>query len=129
MKCNHCGTYNEDLNSNFCANCGADLKRISENEEKTNSNSDNLNIINDIKDDSNTFLIIGIVMAMCCSLPFGAGVIIINELMYKKLLKEKDTDGIKKTKTLMIVLICVGMGSFLILQFFNIVLNVLEVVL
>lgn len=129
MKCNRCGTYNEDLNSNFCANCGADLQKNSENEEKANNNSNNLNTTNDIKDDSNIFLIIGIVMAVCCSLPFGAGVIIINELMYKKLLKEKDTDKIKKTKTLMIALICVGIGSFLILQFFNIVLNVLEVVL
>ena len=88
MKCNRCGTYNEDLNSNFCANCGADLQKNSENEEKANNNSNNLNTTNDIKDDSNIFLIIGIVMAVCCSLPFGAGVIIINELMYKKLLKE-----------------------------------------
>lgn len=47
-------------------------------------------------------------MALCCSMPFGAGVILLNELKYKKELQNGQLDSAKKTKTIMIVLIVVG---------------------
>ena len=121
MKCPNCGNTNENQNNKFCTCCGTKLDKNEQNivQEQPKNNQPNQNTVNNNQNMSNTipnntnnntttFLVIGIIMAMCCSMPFGAGVILLNELKYKKELQNNQLDAAKKTKTIMIVLIVVG---------------------
>ena len=119
MKCPNCGNTNENQNNKFCVYCGTKLDNNEQNivQEQPQNNPINQNTVNNnqninsnVQNNNNTttFLIIGIIMAMCCSMPFGAGVILLNELKYKKELQNGQIDAAKKTKTIMIVLIVVG---------------------
>lgn len=123
MKCPNCGNTNDNPNNKFCTFCGTKLDNDEQNtnQEQTEQNVQNIqstvnsnqNVINNnqtnnVKNDTTTFLVIGIIMAFCCSMPFGAGVILLNELKYKKELQNGQLDSAKKTKTIMIVLIVVG---------------------
>lgn len=119
MKCPNCGNTNENQNNKFCTYCGTKLDNNEQNliKEQPQNNPINQNTVNNnqninsnVQNNNNTttFLIIGIIMAMCCSMPFGAGVILLNELKYKKELQNGQLDATKKTKTIMIVLIVVG---------------------
>lgn len=122
MKCPNCGNTIENQNNKFCTYCGTKLDNNEQNivQEQPNQNNqinqivvnDNQNMNNIIPNNTNhnttTFLVIGIIMALCCSMPFGAGIILLNELKYKKELQNGQLDSAKKTKTIMIVLIVVG---------------------
>ena len=121
MKCPNCGNTNENPNNKFCTCCGTKLDNNEQNtvQEQPQNNQPNQNTVNSNQNMSNTipnntnnntttFLVIGIIMALCCSMPFGAGVILLNELKYKKELQNNQLDAAKKTKTIMIVLIVVG---------------------
>ena len=119
MKCSNCGNINENQNNKFCVYCGTKLDNNEQNivQEQPQNNPINQNQVNNnqninynVQNNNNTttFLVIGIIMAMCCSMPFGAGVILLNELKYKKELQNGQLDAAKKTKTIMIVLIVVG---------------------
>ena len=118
MKCPNCGNTSDNQNNKFCTFCGTKLDNNEQNvnHEQTEQNVQNIqstvnsnqNQTNNVKSDTTTFLVIGIVMAFCCSMPFGAGVILLNELKYKKELQNSQFDSAKKTKTIMIVLIVVG---------------------
>ena len=119
MKCPNCGNTIENQNNKFCTYCGTKLDNNEQNivQEQPQNNPINQNVVNNnqninynVQNNNNTttFLIIGIIMAMCCSMPFGAGVILLNELKYKKELQNNQLDAAKKTKTIMIVLIIVG---------------------
>lgn len=124
MKCYKCG-YEVDDNDVFCSKCGTKL------EEKQDSNKFNeeINIQNNnfpIKNDSTTFLILGILLAMCCCFPIGISVILLNELKYKKLLANNNIEEANKTKNLMIILICVGVFVFFGFQILNILLSLIK---
>ena len=119
MKCPNCGNTNENQNNKFCVYCGTKLDNNEQNivQEQPQNNPINQNVVNNnqninynVQNNNNTttFLVIGIIMAMCCSMPFGAGIILLNELKYKKELQNNQLDAAKKTKTIMIVLIVVG---------------------
>ena len=119
MKCPNCGNISANQNNKFCTYCGTKLdnneptvvqeQNNQQNQNIVNNNQNmNNNIPNNKKNNTTTFLVIGIIMAMCCSLPFGGGVILLNELKYKKELQNGQLDSAKKTKTIMIVLIVVG---------------------
>lgn len=120
MKCDNCGNYIHDVNNNFCNNCGMKLKNTRDDSYNCKSNN------KIIQDDSITFLVIGIFLSMCCSLPFGVGIILINELRYKKLLYNGMEAQANKTKKLMIILILVGITIFLILHLLNILLTIID---
>lgn len=99
MYCKKCGFYIYDKNQKTCGNCGEVIQEVSIDTTTTNEN---------INKRGQTFLIIGIVLAMCCSLPFGVAIILINELKYKPQLIEGNMIESSKTKNLMIVLSCIG---------------------
>ena len=121
MICNKCGNKIKDNNSIFCSSCGIKLGDNTDN-IITNSNVNNQKN----KDDSNTFLILGIILSLCCSLPFGVAIILINELKYKKLLNDGLLDEANKYKTIMIVLSVIGFLFFIGMFVFQIVLSILE---
>ena len=119
MKCPNCGNTNENLNNKFCTYCGTKLDNNESNviQEQPQNNPINQNTVNNnqninsnVQNNNNTttFLVIGIIMAMCCSMPFGAGVILLNELKYKKELQACQLDEAEKTKKIIMVLIIVG---------------------
>lgn len=124
MKCNNCGKKIEDNSYIFCNNCGHKLDSVS----NKNTNVSKINNTN-IKDDSNNFLIIGIVLSLCCSLPFGVAVILINELKYKKLINDGLVEEAKKYRNIMIILSVIGFLVFFGYLVFKIVLTILEVLL
>jgi len=95
MKCKRCDYNFGETQEKVCSNCGEVISDIS---------SENKNV----DKESQLFLIIGIILAICCSLPFGIAVVFINEYKYKPLLREKNYLEANKFKTLMIVLSVVG---------------------
>lgn len=100
MNCKNCKTL-IDENQKFCSQCGE--KIIKENNIQIDVNK---NIEVDKK--SQPYLIIGILLAFCCSLPFGIAIILLNELKYKPQLREGNQLEADKTKNLMIIIMCVG---------------------
>ena len=99
MNCKKCGFYISDKNQKSCGNCGEIIQDASISTKTTDEN---------IEKQSQIFLIIGIVLAFCCSLPFGVAIILINEYKYKKELIEGNMVESSKTKKLMIILSCIG---------------------
>lgn len=95
MYCKRCGYNIGKTHEKVCANCGEIISDIVS-EDKN------------IEKDCQSFLIIGIILAFCCSIPFGVAVIFINEYKYKPLLKEKNYQEANKFKTLMIALSIIG---------------------
>lgn len=55
------------------------------------------------------FLVLGILMAFCCNMPFGVAVILINELKYKPNLESGKIKEADSTKTIMIIILVVGL--------------------
>ena len=108
MKCYkcECEISNDDI---FCRNCGAKLEK----EKDSNNVNENKNTIYK-QNDSTTFLIVGIILAMCCCFPVGIAIILLNELKYKKLLADNNIGKAQKIKNIMIILICVGVFVFFI---------------
>ena len=124
MKCYKCG-YEVNDNDVFCSKCGAKLEK----KQESNDFNKEFNVQNNngpIKNDSTTFLIAGIVLAMCCCFPIGISVILLNELKYKKLLANNNIEEANKTKNLMIILICVGIFVFFGFQILNILLSLIK---
>ena len=99
MYCRKCGANLLGNTSNYCPYCGEKLD-VTQNPTITNNNT---------AQNDQTFLIIGIILALCCSLPFGVAVVLINEYKYKPQLKEGNIQEANKTKTLMIVLMIIGL--------------------
>lgn len=97
MKCKKCGITIED-NQKFCSQCG----------EKLEINMNNIEKNREVDKKSQPYLIIGIILAICCSLPFGVAIILINELKYKPLLREDNQVEADKARNLMIILMIVG---------------------
>ena len=122
MKCPNCGNISDNPENKFFTSCGTKLdnieqRMIQENSQQNNQTKQtgaventnvNYNISNNTKNDTTTFLVIGIIMSLCCSVPFGVGVILLNELKYKKELQNNQIDDAKTTKIIMNVLIVVG---------------------
>ena len=83
--------------SKFCCYCGKKINDNDVNNTNINNNStySNNSIINN---DSQKYLIIGILLAFFGSIPFGIGVIILNEITYKKQLANNLLEEAKKTK-------------------------------
>lgn len=101
MYCTQCGTYIADKNSKFCNQCGC----------KLNNNDNNFDVVTnetDVKDKTKLFLILGLVEAFLFSRTFGLAVILINEMKYKTQLRQNLTKEANDTKTLMIILLCIG---------------------
>lgn len=124
MKCYKCEC-EISIDDIFCRNCGAKLEK----KQESNDFNKEFNIQNNngpIKNDSTTFLILGIVLAMCCCFPIGISVILLNELKYKKLLANNNIEEANKTKNLMIILICVGIFVFFGFQILNILLSLIK---
>lgn len=105
--------------SKFCCYCG---KKINDNDINNNSTYSNNSIINN---DSQKYLIIGILLAFFGSIPFGIGIIILNEMTYKKQLANNLLEEAKKTKKIMNTLIIIGIVLFVI----SIILRILFVYL
>ena len=139
MKCSNCGNVSDNTNNKFCTCCGTKLDNNEQNivQEQPQNNQPNQNTVNNNQNMSNTipnntnnntttFLVIGIIMALCCSLPFGAGIILLNELKYKKELQNGQLDSAKNTKTIMIVLIIVGIVSGLLASGLQVISAFLE---
>ncbi|MBE6147056.1 MAG: zinc-ribbon domain-containing protein [Firmicutes bacterium] len=114
MYCKECGAYIKDQNHRFCEYCGTKIERESVNkiiEQSTNKHENT----KELDKKSQVFLILGIILSVCCCMPFGVAVILINELKYKPQLSQNDLISADKTKTLMIVLLIIGfIGGFLI---------------
>lgn len=94
--------------SKFCCYCG---KKINDNDvNNTNINNNSIYYSNDniTNNDSQKYLIIGILLAFFGSIPFGIGVIILNEITYKKQLANNLLGEAKKTKKIMNILIIIG---------------------
>lgn len=105
MYCKKCGNNLGETQEKYCSNCGEKLF------ENDNLVSNDKNVVKE----NQLFLILGIILAFCCSLPFGIAVVFINEYKYKPFLKENNYQEAKKMETLMIVLIILGfvLGIFL----------------
>lgn len=101
MKCNVCGFTSDKENIKYCSNCGSKIKNI-QNEEIFLKELD-------ANKKGTPFLVMGIIMAFCCSLPFGAAVIILNELKYKEAIKKGNLKEADKIKTIMIIMLCIGL--------------------
>lgn len=110
--------------SKFCCYCGKKITDNNINNTNINNNSiySNNNIINN---DSQKYLIIGVLLAFFGSIPFGIGVIIFNEITYKKQLANNLLEEAKKTKKLMNTLIIIG----IVLLVISIILRILFVYL
>lgn len=112
MKCPNCGNTIENQNNKFCTYCGTKLDNNEQNivqEQPNQNNQINQNVVNNNQNMNNTipnntnnntttFLVIGIIMAICCNQMFGAGIILLNELKYKKELQNGQLDSAKKDK-------------------------------
>jgi len=105
MYCKNCGTRVDETRENFCSNCGTKIDIVKPIE---NTNVQNKN--------DQTFLIIGIVLAFCCSMPFGVAIILMNEMKYKPQLREGNQEASDKTKKIMIILAIVGLLSGLLIS-------------
>ena len=120
MYCRECGAYIKDQSHKFCEYCGTKVEIDSVNDSvvvPTNTCG------NTSESDKKTqvFLILGIILSVCCCMPFGVAIILLNELKYKRQLYQNDLVSANKTKTLMIVLLIIGfVGGLLIssLSFF-----------
>lgn len=99
MYCRKCGANLLGNTNNYCPYCGEKIN-VTPAPTIENKNTDQK---------SQTFLIIGIILAFCCSLPFGVAVVLINEYKYKPQLKEGNLQEANKTKNLMTVLIIIGL--------------------
>lgn len=99
MQCKKCGTYIDETKEKFCYYCGEKIDNIK------------VPIVNniDIDQKSQKFLIMGIMLAFCCSMPFGIAVVLLNELKYKPQLRENNLEEANKTKKIMIALFVVGL--------------------
>ena len=111
--------------SKFCCYCGKKTTDNNINNTNINNNStySNNSIINN---DSQKYLIIGVLLAFFGSIPFGIGVIILNEMTYKKQLANNLLEEAKKTKKLMNTLIIIGivlLVSSIILRIIFVYLN------
>lgn len=100
MYCEKCGTYITDKNSKYCYQCGS---KIINNEVNISVSNNNIN-----KNQTDPFLILGIVETVLFSKLFGLIVILLNETKYKPELKKKLTVESNNTKKLMIFMLCVG---------------------
>jgi len=89
-------------NQNFCSGCGEKII-------KENNTQIDVNKIREVEQKSQPYLIIGIILAFCCSLPFGVAIILLNELKYKPQLREGNDIEAEKTKNLMIIVMCLGL--------------------
>lgn len=101
MNCKKCGSL-IDENQKFCSQCGEKII-------KENNNQIDIQKNNEVERKSQPYLIIGIILAFCCSLPFGVAIILLNELKYKPQLREGNDQEAEKTKNLMIVVMCIGL--------------------
>lgn len=117
MNCKKCNAP-IDANQKFCGQCGE--KVIQENKPQIDMEKNR-----EVEQKSQPYLIIGLIMAFCCSLPFGVAVILLNELKYKPQLREGNDQEAEKTKNIMIVVMCIGLFFGLIVSglsvFFEIV--------
>lgn len=118
MKCNVCGFTNANQNVKYCSNCGAQISYI-QNKQAIQSEID-------ANKSGTPFLVMGIIMAFCCSMPFGAAVILFNELKYKNLLKQGMIEEANKIKTIMIILLCIGIFSGILSFIFSFGLELLK---
>lgn len=96
MYCKKCGAKIEEVKSEFCRYCGEKI------DQKT------IVINNDENKKGQTFLIIGIVLAFCFSLAFGAAIILLNEFRYKPQLQDAKNQEANQTKNIMIILAIIG---------------------
>ena len=96
MQCKKCGNNINLEQANFCNNCGEKI----DNTEKHIS-------IND--QSSQKYLIMGILLAFLCSMPFGIAVILLNELKYKPHLRANNQLEANKTEKTMKVLLVLGL--------------------
>ena len=110
MYCKRCGYNLGETQEKICPHCGEVISDIV---------SENKNV----EKESQSFLIIGIILALCCSLPFGIAVVFINEYKYKPLLREKNYQEANKFKTLMILLSVIGFVLGIILGGLSFVLE------
>lgn len=135
MKCSNCGNIINNSNNKLCTYCGT---KIDHNEQIINSEQKNENLVinnpntttnipNTDQNNTTIFLIIGIIMALICSMPFGIGIILLNELKYKKELNNNKIDAAEKTKNIMIILIVIGILSNIILRFLSTLLSLMRV--
>ena len=109
--------------SKFCCYCGKKINDNNINNTTINNNSTYSNNITN--NDSQKYLIIGVLLAFFGSIPFGIGVIILNEITYKKQLANNLLEEAKKTKKLMNTLIIIG----IVLLVSSIILRILFVYL
>ena len=118
MNCKRCNAI-LDENDNFCSECG---------EKVIKENNNQIDVVKSIEVDkkSQPYLIIGIILAFCCSLPFGVAVILLNELKYKPQLREGNNIDAEKTKNLMIIVIALGLFFGVILSGLYIFLEVIS---
>ena len=100
MTCKKCGASIDENNQKFCNQCGEKIINNNQIDAKKN---------NEVEQKSQPYLIIGIILALCCSLPFGVAIILLNELKYKPQLKEDNLKEAEKTKKIMIVLMIIGL--------------------
>ena len=100
MNCKKCNAV-LDEKQNFCSECG---------EKIIKENNIQIDLAKNMEVDkkSQPYLIIGIILAFCCSLPFGVAIILLNELKYKPQLRDGNDIEADKTKNLMIVIMCLG---------------------
>lgn len=109
--------------SKFCCYCGKKINDNNINNTTINNNSTYSNNITN--NDSQKYLIIGVLLAFFGSIPFGIGVIILNEITYKKQLANNLLEEAKKTKKIMNTLIIIG----IVLLVSSIILRILFVYL
>lgn len=111
--------------SKFCCYCGKKINDNDVNNTNINNNSTYYSNNNITNDNSQKYLIIGILLAFFGSIPFGIGVIILNEMTYKKQLANNLLEEAKKTKKIMNTLIIIG----IVLLVSSIILRILFVYL
>ena len=109
--------------SKFCCYCGKKINDNNINNTTINNNSTYSNNITN--NDSQKYLIIGVLLAFFGLIPFGIGVIILNEITYKKQLANNLLEEAKKTKKILSTLIIIG----IVLLVSSIILRILFVYL